>query len=281
MDNKYVFVGNRAFVLERAIELGIPFDAVFAVKDSYLAKFCDENKISYHTIQSKAQLIERLREMDFDYLISNGLPYILPISELSKSTTKKFVNIHPSHLPDLGGRTPINGAILYGRDAGAACHYMDDGIDTGLIISRVKIPYSSDLDASLLYQLSFRAEADVFELAYKNNFVPFAEIAETERRNAIYFSRTDGDQIIDPLEDDCAAAERKFRAFKGSALSAQFNLNGSRMSLRELSSVRNSYVDAMADNTAPGSIILDWKDCEGHKSLVKMRDGSVAYVLFK
>ena len=73
-------------------------------------------------------------------------------------------------MPDLRGKSPINGAILYERKAGVTCHYMNDNIDDGDIISQIPIDYSEDLDAGLLYQLSFSAEGDVFEMAYKNSF---------------------------------------------------------------------------------------------------------------
>ena len=63
---------------------------------------------------------------------------------------------------------------------------MDDTIDGGPIISRVKIPFSKDLDVSLMYQLSFLAEKKVFHESFKENFV--AKINH-EEGDWIYYSR--------------------------------------------------------------------------------------------
>ena len=68
------------------------------------------------------------------------------------------------------GIDPVLGSILFKRDAGATCHIMSEKIDAGDIISQLKIPYSNDLDASLLYQLSFIAEKKVFHMALQKNF---------------------------------------------------------------------------------------------------------------
>lgn len=53
--------------------------------------------------------------------------------------------------------------LLFDRSCGATCHIMDDNIDTGDIISRVKIPTTPDIEAGILYQLCFKAEVEVFK----------------------------------------------------------------------------------------------------------------------
>jgi methionyl-tRNA formyltransferase len=85
---------------------------------------------------------------------------------------RKFINIHPALLPEQRGPHAVNGAMLYQYGAGATCHIMDDGADTGPVISRVEIPYSPDLDLGMLYQLSFTAEADAFTIAEARHFCP-------------------------------------------------------------------------------------------------------------
>ena len=50
---------------------------------------------------------------------------------------KKIVNIHPSLLPAFKGKNAIQQAIDYGvKIVGATIHYVDEGIDTGEIISQ-------------------------------------------------------------------------------------------------------------------------------------------------
>ena len=61
---------------------------------------------------------------------------------------KKYVNIHPSFLPDLRGIDPVLGSILFKRDAGATCHIMSEKIDAG------------DAERKQLQQLTFQGKRD-------------------------------------------------------------------------------------------------------------------------
>lgn len=207
---KYVFAGNRFYVLREMLNLNLNVVKIFAHKNSYLEKELIKNNIEYELIQDKQSLIEKISNIEFDYFISNGLSYILPISKLSTGN-KKFINIHPSYLPDLKGKNPIQAAILFKRDMGATCHYMDDGIDTGNIISQIKIPYSSEFDAGLLYKLAFNLEAKVFNEAYNNNFVPQTMLPKIN--NPIYYSVKEKDNYIDINSDSVEAIIKKIKAF--------------------------------------------------------------------
>ena len=91
----------------------------------------------------------------------------MPINKIKKG---RYTNIHPSYLPDLKGIDPVLGSIKFSRDGGATCHEINERIDDGPIISRIKIPFTKDLDVTVLYQLSFVAEKEVFNEAFKNNF---------------------------------------------------------------------------------------------------------------
>ena len=96
-------------------------------------------------------------------------------------------------MPDLKGIDPCLGSILFKRDGGATCHIMDNTIDGGPIISRVKIPFTEDLDVSLMYQLSFVAEKNVFLDAYKKNFLV---TQNQEKGNWKYYSRKPTDRLL-------------------------------------------------------------------------------------
>jgi methionyl-tRNA formyltransferase len=105
-----------------------------------------------------------------------------------KKSHQIFINIHPSLLPDLKGKHPINGAILFDRKHGVTCHHMDDGIDTGSVIANIEIPITDDLDLGLLYQLSFIAEGEVFEKAHSLKFEA-NELRCTTVTDPIYYTR--------------------------------------------------------------------------------------------
>ena len=120
-------------------------------------------------IKSKTDLIKRIKKENFNVLVSNGCPFVLPVSKL-KERRHIFVNIHPSLLPDLKGKSPILEAIMQHKPFGATCHHMVDEVDSGKIISQVK--YEADrTNLNDCYRKSYEAEVKVFKLAYKRRFI--------------------------------------------------------------------------------------------------------------
>lgn len=223
---KYIFIGNRFYCLSKMLKLGLDVIDVIAVKGSFLEKELIQRNLAYTLLESKQQLVQYLQSSDFDVLVSNGCPYILPISSLNKEQ-RLFVNIHPSLLPDLKGRNPINGAILYRRRHGATCHRMDDGIDTGSIITQIEIPGAVELPLDLLYQISFWAEGEVFLEAYKRDFKPDSAFSQQNRDSGsepIYYSRQMCDMTIQK-GDSVDLIDRKVRAFQIEGLFARTKRN--------------------------------------------------------
>lgn len=208
----YVFVGNRFYVLERMLSLGLAVNTIFSQPNTFLERALQERNIPYHPLADRESFIRQLQSEKFDILVSNGCPYILPVSKIKKEH-QLFVNVHPSLLPDLRGMHPINGAILFDRQPGATCHIMDDAIDNGAIISQVPLEKTTDL--ALLYQQSFAAEATVFEKACDRDFKASGHIRNTE--NLIYYSRKESDLAINWHEPN----ERIIRRIKAFSIPSQ------------------------------------------------------------
>lgn len=208
---RFVFVGNRRFVLDEMLAMGCDIASVFVVGGSHLDRDIQADSERYDAlnvirVSSKDQLLHAIANIGFDVLISNGCPYIIPVDDKER----KYVNIHPSFLPDLRGVDPAIGAVLFGRDGGATCHLMDKGIDTGPIISQIKIPYSEDLDVKLLYQLSFIAEKKCFSQALALGFL--AQFPQKCNGNEISYKRTIDDSYISFRESNLDLI-RKIKAF--------------------------------------------------------------------
>lgn len=218
---KYIFVGNRPNVLNEMLNLKLDVFKIYCVFGSFLETYLLENNINYEVLK-KEDFLSDLLAIDFDVLVSNGCPYIIPVSKIKKKH-QLFLNIHPSLLPNLKGKHPINGAILYDQQLGVSCHVMDDGIDTGLIISQIGLPIFEEIDLELIYQIVFEYEAVVFRIAFYNNFNLIYNI-EKNNRKLIYYSRKDKDLIIDS-NDDLEMIFNKIRAFSISGLYARFYKN--------------------------------------------------------
>lgn len=234
---KYVFVGNREYVLRRMIEMGLDIKEVFVMENSFLHHRLEKHHfIDYTVVSKKKQFLELLSVVDYDVLVSNGCKYILPINDMKEAL---YINVHPSNLPDLKGMDPINGACLFNRTAGAACHIIDAGIDTGKIISRVSIPMTNDVDATLLFQLSFKAEVMAFEKAFERNF----RIIEQQPiiDDAIYYTISQSDLLID-FSKDIESLEQQSRAFGYRSKGLFFKSNGQVYKCFQMSGVNNPFV---------------------------------------
>lgn len=115
-----------AYVVKRAENFNIP---VFAFSPKNY-----ESKATY-----EAEIVERLKEKSIEWIVLAG--YMRLIGEtLLSAFPKRIVNIHPSLLPSFPGKDAIGQAMDHGvKVTGVTVHYVDEGMDTGPIISQVAV----------------------------------------------------------------------------------------------------------------------------------------------
>ncbi len=248
----YVFIGNRSNVLKKMIYLECSIVKIFAVENSYLEKELHELNLTYTKINNKNNLIKGIERLNFDCLVSNGCPYILPVSDIQKEN-QLFINIHPSLLPDLKGKHPINGSLLYDRKHGVTCHHMNDEIDSGAIIARIEIPTDNNIDLNLLYQLSFFAEGEVFEKAFRKNF----KIKENIQSGIkpIYYTRKKEDLLISN-NDSLKVILNKIRAFGIPSLCARFDRNGEVFKILSVKVIKSNKINKLFKNYSSDRILF-------------------------
>lgn len=253
--DKYVFVGNRKYVLDEMIRSGLNVCKILVMKDSYLHNVIKKSNLDYVVVDSKNHLLKILQDVEYDALVSNGCKYILPISQMKKA---KYINIHPSFLPDLKGMDPVNGALLFGRDAGATCHYMNDEIDAGDIISQVVIPNTEDLDAGLLFQLCFQAEVKAFKQALLNNFSILKK--QDNRSDVIYYTQVLDDRII-KFDVDPQAILRRVKAYGYKSKGCFFSCNGKTIKFFDAAIINNPFLIEYSKDFIDNEVIFAYEDC--------------------
>ena len=90
-----------------------------------------------HRIKKDEELIERLRGIAPDMIVVAAFGQILPKSVLDIPRLG-CINVHGSLLPELRGASPMQAAILQGKEeSGVTIMRMEEGLDTGDMISRV------------------------------------------------------------------------------------------------------------------------------------------------
>lgn len=236
---KYLFVGARFYVLERMNKMKLKLANVLLSSGSFAEKECIKNNLEYKTFSNKKELLELIRNSEFDILVSEGCPYILPVSEL-KNGDQLFINVHPGLLPEIRGASPVNASILFNIPQGVTCHIMDDGIDTGNVISRVVITKKPNIPLDILYRLSFMAEADAFEKAYKNNF----KTTRTTAKKSIYYTRHDKDRIISK-KDSLETVFSKVKAFSLPGQYAIIKRNKDTYEVLDIQEIKSPYLNTL------------------------------------
>ena len=74
----------------------------------------------------------------------------------------KVINSHPSLLPDFPGAHAVRDALLAGAtETGCTVHWVDEGIDTGPVITQHKVSISPDDDESSLHERIKVVERDL------------------------------------------------------------------------------------------------------------------------
>ena len=256
-ERSYIFVGNRIFVLQEMLARQLKIKRIFAVRGSHLERQTKERNIPAEVVGSKSELLAALKSLHFDVLVSNGCPYLLPVDGYMNPTAE-LVNIHPSYLPDLPGKDPVPGSLMFERDSGATCHRIDAGIDTGPIIAQIRIPYTPDLDAGILYQLSFWAEREVFSAALNRDFLP--SYTQNPTGDEIYYSRSAGDQRINFAADSCEEIVRKVTAFGNRSQGVNFAAGGHEFKTYAARLLSNPYLLDRVKGYRDGEVIFCYED---------------------
>lgn len=269
---RYLFIGNRPNVFKKMMRMNCNIIGVYVVADSYLEEHLQNIGHDYKRIMSKKQLCMEIEQIEFDCLVSNGCPYILPVSKLKKNG-QKFINIHPSLLPDLKGKHPINGAILFDRMHGVTCHHMDEGIDTGQVIDNIQFPVTDDLDIGLVYQLSFFLEGEVFERALALDFRTRV-LTNVEQEDSIYYSRSEGDLEI-TSKDSLDVILRKIWAFGIPSLCARFTKERKSYKILSARVVNNPLLEKLFFLVDEDEILFSY----GSKVLVKRTDKYIEFTM--
>ncbi len=116
-----------AAVVEKAFRLGITIVPALYTKNS-------NGKIDRH--KTEIAIIERLQQLQVDCIALAGYMRIITPT-LLKAFPDRIMNIHPSLLPKHPGAKGMQESIASGdTELGITIHYVDEGVDTGPIITQ-------------------------------------------------------------------------------------------------------------------------------------------------
>ena len=120
----------------------------------YLDSFCEKNGVELHKINhiNDDDVFELIKKNDLDWLFIIGWSQIAD-KRLLGTPKKGVLGMHPTLLPVGRGRAAIPWAIIKGLNkTGVTLFKLDEGIDTGPILSQFEIPLSEKTTSTELYQ---------------------------------------------------------------------------------------------------------------------------------
>lgn len=155
----------------RAIEAsGGRLDFIITLRDDiapaksgrvFLDDYCSSRAIPLLKVRNinDPECIEFLRRNDVDYLFIIGWSQIAGPAVLS--SVRNIIGAHPTLLPEGRGRAAIPWAILKGlNETGVTLFVLDEGVDTGDIVTQQRLPIAPDETATSLYERVACAHAD-------------------------------------------------------------------------------------------------------------------------
>jgi phosphoribosylglycinamide formyltransferase-1 len=81
-----------------------------------------------------------------------GFMKLLP-ANIVNALKPRMINLHPSLLPDFPGAHAVADALASGAEVtGATIHMVDEGIDSGEILTQVSIPVSLGISETELHE---------------------------------------------------------------------------------------------------------------------------------
>jgi methionyl-tRNA formyltransferase len=174
----------------------------YDTQDPALKRIAERYEIPWTVVKNvnSVGFIENVQASSCDIMISMSFNQIIR-KNLRSAAPMGFINCHAGALPFYRGRNPINWALINGEDRiGVTVHFVDEGIDTGDIITQYFIDVlESDDYASLLekgYVTCAEALCKALSIVSQRNFRPTAQ-DEIDPVGFYCCRRVDGDEYID------------------------------------------------------------------------------------
>jgi phosphoribosylglycinamide formyltransferase-1 len=137
----------------RVVAVGADRDAtgLFHAEDFGVPSFT----VPYSSYADREQwgdaLLENLAPWQPDLIVLSGLMRLLP-ARVVEAYAPRIINTHPAYLPEFPGAHAVRDALAAGAtETGASVIVVDDGVDSGPVLARERIPIPAGIEESELH----------------------------------------------------------------------------------------------------------------------------------
>ena len=177
------------------------FNVVFVLTDSNsqgILSLCEKNKIPYFKGNPRNGIgYDFMKKIEVDIIVSINYLFLIEKDIIQHSKQLSF-NIHGSLLPKYRGRTPHVWSIINNEKVtGITAHVIDEGCDTGDIISQIKIPINKiETGAEILNKFKLEYYNLILGVFKKLNSGKLELIKQDEQLATYFGKRTPADGQI-------------------------------------------------------------------------------------
>lgn len=135
------------------------YDKLKTVFYDRIKEFCNEKKIVLKKVNSLTEIRQEITECRIGICV--GFMSIIK-KEIFSIPESGILNLHCGKLPDYRGRAPISRAIMNSdKNIYITVHRIDEGIDSGDILSEKAIPIEDEDDVNSLYEKCSKKSGDI------------------------------------------------------------------------------------------------------------------------
>ena len=278
---RIVFIGSVVFSatsLEKLISIGAEVVGVITKKESKVnSDFFDLSSIAiknnipiiYTSNINSSEIISWVKEKKPDILFCFGWSNLIK-ADILNIASYGVIGFHPSLLPNNRGRHPLIWAKVLGlRKSGTTFFFMDEGADTGDILSQREFDINFNDDASSLYiKMTDNAMMQIEEFHSKLVDGTFNKIPQNKSEGNQWRKRGVKDGLID-FRMSTFAICNLVRALSKPYLGAHIEYHQNLISVWEV--IPDEQNEIGKENFEPGKVLK----IQGKTLLVKTGDSSI------
>jgi len=276
-----VFIGTVEFSLrslEKLIGLNVNLVGVITKESSSfnsdfvdLKSLCISNGIPCLYVDDINSLdsIKWIKDLNPDVIFCFGWSSLIK-KEILNIAPMGVVGYHPAKLPMNRGRHPLIWALALGLEESASTFFfMDEGADTGDILSQVDFEISYQEDARSIYD-----KVNDIALCQIEDFIPrlkqgkYSKVKQDGLRSNSWRKRNEIDGLID-FRMSSRAIYNLTRALTKPYVGAHIKYRGKNISIWKVKEV-----DVVKENIEPGSVL----NANNKSFIVKSYDGAVEVI---
>ncbi len=250
--NRIIFMGSSNFSLaslKRLSESGFNIIGVYSrepkptgrkykIQKTVVHEYAEQRNIPVFTPKTlkNENVFISFQKLRPDVVVVSSYGLIIPKNFLDETL---FINIHASLLPRWRGASPIQSAILNGdSETGITIMKMDDGLDTGDIISMKSIAISQEDTFGKVSSALAGLGADMIEYTLLNLPSELLKARKQPNIGACYAQKISKESCFIDWKESCINTIRRIKAF--SPIPATWTeINGLRIKIFDAKTVKN------------------------------------------